>query len=714
MTTPHSGGLARQWRFFLKELRETLRDRRTIMTLVLMPLLVYPLLGITFQKFFVVQFATQEAEEFILAFPSEPEAMAFRAAFSRGNQLLGRELNPGTPLPPKPGDAPVPELKFAYPEQGETIDLEQTLRRHQADVAIRQLPADAGGQTRFELLTLQGSVLGHKARDYLSERLTAVNDDFIRSFLRSQPEPVALPLEWEPRILEDKEATSEFSLATLVPLVLILMTVTGAVYPAIDLTAGERERGTLEALIASPVSRQRILVAKYMAVVVVALLTALVNVISMIATAYGTGLEQTLFGSGGLTLPLIVQILGLLAVFAGFFSAVMLAVTSVARSFKEAQAYLIPLMMLSLAPGIMGLMPGLEMSTGLALTPLVNMVVLTRDLLDGRVQPVWIVLAFGSSIGYAGIALAVAARIYGTDSVLYGSAGTWGELFQRPEQSRATPKLAHGLIAIGVLFPAYILLGSLPGRLSHWTLSSRLMVSGLLTILLFAVWPWAVCQALRIVPRTAFGLQRASGLSFLAAVIAGLSLWPFAYELEILTLNSDRIKQLVELFKGLEVELQQVPVFWKLTALAVIPAICEELFFRGFLFRAFRSAAPRSSAWGAIAGTAVLFGLFHVLVRDVLLLERFLPTALMGLALGWVAARTGSTLPGMVLHVLHNSTLLLLPLWGPRIGILAAADQRTHLPWAVLLLAGTGVIVAGGLLLANRHKPLLSIDGPQG
>ena len=68
-----------------------------------------------------------------------------------------------------------------------------------------------------------------------------------------------------------------FSLAALIPLILVLMTVTGAVYPAIDLTAGERERGTLETLIAAPVPRLGLLLAKYVAVLAVALLTAVVN-----------------------------------------------------------------------------------------------------------------------------------------------------------------------------------------------------------------------------------------------------------------------------------------------------------------------------------------------------------------------------------------------------------------------------------------------------
>src|SRR5262249_7042080 len=131
-----------------------------------------------------------------------------------------------------------------------------------------------------------------------------------------------------------------FSLAALVPLILVLMTITGAVYPAIDLTAGERERGTLEVLMAAPVPRVRLLLAKYAAVVIVAVLTALVNITMMTLTVLASGLGPILFGETGLTAGLVLSVLGLLLLFASFFSAVLLVLTSFARSFKEAQAYL--------------------------------------------------------------------------------------------------------------------------------------------------------------------------------------------------------------------------------------------------------------------------------------------------------------------------------------------------------------------------------------
>ncbi len=235
-----------------------------------------------------------------------------------------------------------------------------------------------------------------------------------------------------------------FSLTTLVPLILILMTITGAVYPAIDLTAGERERGTLETLMAAPVPRLGLLIAKYVAVLTVALFTATANLVAMTTTLVATGLGETVFGSGGLTIDLVAQVFALLILFAAFFSAILLAVTSFARSFKEAQAYLIPLMLLSLAPGMMSLMPDLKFNGLLAVTPLVNIVLLARDVFEGDVQPTLATAAVLSTALYAFAAIGLAARIFGTDAILYGSQATWADLLRRSRASRAKQRRFRG------------------------------------------------------------------------------------------------------------------------------------------------------------------------------------------------------------------------------------------------------------------------------
>ena len=240
----------------------------------------------------------------------------------------------------------------------------------------------------------------------------------------------------------------------MIPLILILMTITGGVYPAIDLTAGERERGTLEILMAAPVPRLSLLFAKYVAVLTVALLTALVNLSTMMVTLVVSGLGPIVFRNG-LTLEVLLSILALLVLFAGFFSAVLLALCSFARSFKEAQAYLIPLMLVSMGPGMLSLMPGIKLQGFLIIAPLINIVLLARDVLQGEANVLAASAVILSTSLYALAALALAARLFGAEAVLFTDQGTWADLWRRPAKASARATPAAALFCLALLFPAY-------------------------------------------------------------------------------------------------------------------------------------------------------------------------------------------------------------------------------------------------------------------
>src|SRR5262249_34928578 len=147
--------------------------------------------------------------------------------------------------------------------------------------------------------------------------------------------------------------------------------------------------------------RLALLFAKYVSVVTVAVLTALVNLVMMFATLQLSGLSQLLFRDTELSLLLILQIFGLLLLFASFFSAVLRPLTSFARSFKEAQAYLIPLMLVSLAPGLAGMLPGLKLAGVYTVLPLVNIVLLARDLFEGSADAGLAAIVVLSTLLYA-------------------------------------------------------------------------------------------------------------------------------------------------------------------------------------------------------------------------------------------------------------------------------------------------------------------------
>lgn len=695
-------------RLCLKELRETLRDRRTIVTLVLMPLLVYPLLSILFNRLLLSPRGNKSQFTCVVGLDvANEDNEQFRSYMLLSEEVIRRRLALRKTADKEKPQSSTADIQPAEPEP--TIqwwsgtNLEKPVASGQVDVAVIVRRPDASRQGRtlqIQLLYRDTSALSQVGLDYLQRRFSAFNEQYLVERLQVVGVKTQPPIMSEVRAIRD--ARPAVSLTTLIPLILILMTITGAVYPAIDLTAGERERGTLESLMAAPVPRLSLLTAKYVAVVTVALLTAVANLFAMTVTLVSTGLGEAVFGPTGLPPVLIAQVFALLILFAAFFSAILLAVTSFARSFKEAQAYLIPLMLLSLAPGMISLMPGLKFDGMFSILPLVNIVLLARDLMEGQVNATLATVAVMSTAIYAVAAIAVAARIFGTDAILYGSQATWSDLLLRRRESRTAPSVSGALLLLAVLFPVYFLLANGLQRLDWLSMSVRLALSAVITAGLFALLPAASSTLQRVRLRDAFRVCPAEVAGFVAAAMFGCALWPLAHELVLFSrtigFNTLSPEQIQGAEKVVETLRQLSPAF-VLFVLAVIPAVCEELFFRGYLFAALRQ---RFSAAGTILITAVLFGTFHVVVTSGLSIERLLPSAFLGLMLGWVCSRTGSVLPGMLLHVVHNGLLLLIMIYQDALQKLGwGLAEQEHMPrvWltvsAVCLLLGALLLVWG-------------------
>lgn len=431
-----------------KELREILRDRRTILTLILMPLLLYPLLGVAFRTFLLGSMAPPGAPVYAVGVRPGGEGESVLWFLEQGQKALReretpeeRAARPADEKPP-PHVQPLPTLIHEVCD-----DLEDAVQRGRVDAGIRVHPAGSffphlnrNLAIDWEILYREDSATGLEAVRYLEKVCAAANARFLSLRLnRLRIVQREIPVRPMPTALRDPQAHKPTLLPGLVPLILILMTITGAVYPAIDVTAGERERGTLEILAAAPVRRLDLLFGKYVAVLTVAMLTALVNLGSMAATLYISGVGAALFGAENLSPLVFVQVLALLLLFAAFFSAVLLVLTSRARSFKEAQAYLVPLMLVALMPGILSLVPGLQLQGPLALVPLLNIVLLARDLLEGSASAGVALIVVAATAVYGSLALALAARVFGAEAVLYSQSAGWTDWFRRPRRRAARP-----------------------------------------------------------------------------------------------------------------------------------------------------------------------------------------------------------------------------------------------------------------------------------
>src|SRR5262249_24784323 len=150
------------------------------------------------------------------------------------------------------------------------------------------------------------------------------------------------------------------------------------------------------------------------------------------------------------------------------------------------------------------------------------------DLLEGNADPVLAAAAVASTLLYVVVAISIAARIFGTDAVLYGSQASWSEIFSRPVTSRLALSVPAAMFALAIMFPCYFVLA---GALSHSpdiSINGRLMVAALVTALVFGGVPWLIAVYNRVRIREGAALAPAKAASYLAAALLGVALWPAA------------------------------------------------------------------------------------------------------------------------------------------------------------------------------------------
>jgi ABC-2 type transport system permease protein/sodium transport system permease protein len=144
-----------------------------------------------------------------------------------------------------------------------------------------------------------------------------------------------------------------------------------------------------------------------------------------------------------------------------------------------------------------------------------------------------------------------------------------------------------------------------------------------------------------------------------------------------------------------------VPFWVVLLTGAVAPAIAEEFFFRGFVLSAFRS---KLTAFRSVLFTSLLFGLFHVIAGSVLSIEKFLPTIILGMAIGYVAVRTGSLFPGILLHALHNGLVFSMSRFTEQDLARWFGEETKHIPVVWLCGGVLSMALGAGVLFLSSQR----------
>ena len=715
------------WR---KELIDTLRDRRTVIAMVLVPMVLYPALmlgslqAVEIQLTYLlteqydVAVAAPDVQRWLRRLIDEDPARRAGATSRPAEELVagGSAADESTAPALRPGGTQMARGR-AYQQPPEyniavVADVTQAVLEGAAHVGVlvqgalplrgvqdsaRVVVAFDESEIRSEIAAsgLQGVLERANAR-LLLERLRDRNLD---------PQFVT-PIAVEELNVATAERMAAAILGQIVPLILIIMTITGAIYPAIDLTAGERERGTLETLMVAPVPTVDLIVGKFVVVTLIGLLSAVLNLLSVAGTIWFSGLGSLLAPGAQFVFPLsaLPWVFVLLVPLAVMFSAMLLAVCSFARSFKEAQNYIVPVMLAALIPGVVGILPGTRLEGPILIMPVANIVVLTRELFLGRFDYFAILVVALSTCLYAGAAVGVAAKLFGQEAVLFADSGSVRTIFQRRFfRPRDVPTAAQALLVLAIVYSLNFYIQQAIERSGLREGLPYLNALALTIVVLFGIGPWFAARYMRVNCPSTFKLRAPDVRGLAAAVCFGCSTWVLslrwlAIQNRFLPLDSRVAQMLQERTAWMSEISPPVLIFF----LALVPALCEELFFRGYALSGLRASLGKPAA---VALVAIAFGMSHYSAH------RLVMTSALGLLLGLLVVQYGSIWPAMLAHLMHNAisvTVLthpkavapyLTPLGFP-------LDPSADLPTAWVAVAGAlsaiGVLIC---LLSPRRQP---------
>ena len=399
---------------YAKELKDSLRDRRTLMSMIIIPTFVMPALMFGVGKIAMTVVSKARSEI--------PAVM-----------VLGGEDSPGV-VAALGASKKVTLVPAAADWKQQISDKKIRAAVRLPEKFERDLAAGAAGAVviyHYEGELKSGFAAGELEKYFRTLREQTVASQLTR---RGLPATLIQPFDTKRENVAPPEKVGGNLLGGIVPYIIIILCFTGAMYPAMDLTAGEKERGTMETLLCSPVAREDIVLGKFL-MVLTSSLAAVVLALTSMGVSFTVG--ASVFGGGAQAggavkaaramndvIPTIdpAGLLGVLAMVlpvSVLFSAVIFTVALFAKSYKEAQSYVAPMVILIIMPAVVGMLPGIDLNARLALVPILNLSLVCRELLSGVWHRNYIAIIFGSTCVYAGAALVLAVRMFNREDVIF-------------------------------------------------------------------------------------------------------------------------------------------------------------------------------------------------------------------------------------------------------------------------------------------------------
>ena len=667
---------------FLRELRDQLRDRRTLLTILALPLLLYPLLGMTYLQ--MAQFLkTSPTRIWIIGTDNLPESVplldsgkkTFHDQHTSESLESLLEITVAKRLPDsitsknlasharQEIDAENFEVIVYFPNdfvtQLEIFHERVADYRRETDSSAKLEQIEVPAPTIYINTAKDKSQLGlHRVENILKKWRQAL----VEASFRDSQIPVQAGNPFDIKTIDvAKTASKQAAIwGKILPFFVLVWALAGAFYPAVDLCAGEKERGTLETLLCSPADRREIVWGKMITIMVFSIITALLNLLSLGITgalvfSQISQLSQTPLQVGAPPLHAIGWLLVALVPISALFSALALSVAAFARSTKEGQYYLMPLLLICMPLMTLSMLPNVELELGTSIIPITGMMLLLRTVVEQQyltalkfVVPVLSVTAL-----CCWLASRWAIAQFNNESVLFNESERWNLrlwwrqlIHKRGETPTVGVAISCGLLLLIVRFFTNFLQAEMPDSWSKIVSSTLLLHVGLMLgpTLLFAF-------VLTRRPSKTFLLQTTSPTACLLAILLAVTLHPLVMQLTtLIQWVYPMSPEMLPALQSLETLMREARWWQVVLLMALVPAIGEELIFRGFLLSGFRRLG---NIWFAMILSSLFFGIIHGI------LQQSMNAFVIGLIISYLAIKTSSIIPCVLYHLTHNTLSVL-------------------------------------------------------
>jgi len=381
-----------------KEMLDTLRDKRTLVMMVVIPLLVFPLIMTIVNKLQGSVMKKEQERPLVIGFLNLDEENTLEKYLSESQGI---------------------QVVFIESEE----DLQALVRSDSLQVGVvagkgfsHNIKNLKSGQVKVYYSATKFTV-----RSRFDQILTAFADKTLNDRLLSQgfDSQFGIPVETTYlNVATEQEVIGKMA-GGFLPYIFIIFCFLGAMYPAIDLFTGEKERKTLETLLTTPVSRLEILLGKMAVVVLTGVISAMLAIFGLFLAAQTVeGIPDVFSGiiSGMLSFTFVALMISMLLPLTIFFAGMLIPITIYAKSFKEAQSIITPLNFLVIIPAIIGLMPGIELTPATAIIPIINISLASKEIIAGTIELPLLLLTIFSMIGYALLSVVFCVKWFGRET----------------------------------------------------------------------------------------------------------------------------------------------------------------------------------------------------------------------------------------------------------------------------------------------------------